>query len=127
MQCPRDDQGRICRASIPALSIEVYACDRCHAMWTHPATIGALTFVDLDQFLATHDVEGGWAALTDVRDDWAIDPSVAAARAAVEADPESVAARLSLAAALFKNRDQAAALEQFTLVLAREPANLAAL
>jgi SpoVK/Ycf46/Vps4 family AAA+-type ATPase len=52
---------------------------------------------------------------------------IRAARTAVEARPDDLPARLRLAAALLESGDPRAALEEFTLALTRDPANLEAL
>jgi SpoVK/Ycf46/Vps4 family AAA+-type ATPase len=57
-----------------------------------------------------------------------IDPAVVAAlRDAIAANPDALGVRLHLAALLLRSGEAVAALEQYTAVLAREPANPAAL
>jgi AAA+ superfamily predicted ATPase len=128
MICPRcPGKGVVYRATVRGSGAEVYVCDTCKALWTHPQAIGPATFVDLDLFLQAHGAAGGDAALTAIDRNWDGSQALDAARAAVAADPDDLPARLHLAGLLNESGRAADALEQFAAVLSRDPANMQAL
>src|SRR5437868_14995537 len=125
MICPRcDGKGVVCRATVRGSGADVYVCDACKALWTHPQSIGPATFVDLAVFLQTHGAAGGYAALTALDRNWDGSQALDAARAAVAADPDDLPARLHLAGLLNESGRAAEALEHFAAALSRDPANM---
>ena len=97
MECPRCNSGTVCKAAAATLPADLYVCDSCEALWLHPQSIGPSTYVGLNLYLQSHGIAGGCAALVGLDRAWDEDQALAAARSAVEAEPESIDARLTLA------------------------------